>query len=264
MSLKAYEPTIEICLAHDEKAIRHLNEKERALFDHFIAVDPSDYMVDGKPQYQRLKLCAYKYSPFDCSLYIDVDTIWFPEKKVSDLIGHLIPYDFYIGKNTEHDPKNKFKISNYTYWENPDRIAKHFGLTNPIPQTVSGLFWFKKCDWCERLFKRCLEVYADKSAPCRKWANGKPDEYCFNVALSESNYKQKNSHFVYFDKINGIITRDQMYDNFWALAAGGNKLIDVVRSLYNDLVNIYEKIFITGVIRLHVDKVAVIKERRTF
>lgn len=264
MSLKAYAPNVQICLVHDRKAIAQLNEKELSLFDYFSIADPLDYMVDGKPQYQRLKMCVNKYTPFDGSLYIDVDTMWFPGRNVDELIEKLSKHDFYIGKNSEYNPAEKRNQSNYTYWENPEKIAKYFRLQTKLPQTISGVFWFKKTEWTERLFNRCLAIYNDKFAPCRKWANGKPDEYCFNVALSQLGYEQPNLHIVYFDKINGTISRQQMYDNFWGVAAGGNRLIDTVRGLYNDLVNLYEKAFNSGAVRLHVDKVVLIPERRNY
>lgn len=265
MSLKAYEPSLLIHLVHDSKAIKHLNDAERSLFDSFSDADPADYMIDGKPQYQRMKLCAHKYSPFEETLYIDVDTLWFPKKPISGLISHLRAHNFFIGKNAEFNPTAKNKPNNYTYWyKDPLQICKYFKLTNPMPQTISGVFWFKKSAFCDRLFVRCLEIYNDKAAPCRQWANGKPDEYCFNVALSELGYQQKNTHLVYFDKVNGVISREQMCNNFWGLAAGGNQLIDVVRSFYNDLVKAYSKVFNTGITRFHVDKMAVIRERRNF
>ena len=265
MSLKAYDPSIQICLVHDNKAIAHLGDAELELFDTLIVADEADYLIDGKKQYQRLKLCAYKYSPFINSLYIDVDTIWFPKKKVSDLISSLMQYDFYIGKNTDFDPADKVKrMSNYTYWGDPVKTSRYFGLKNKMPQTISGVFWFKKCEYCAGIFSRALQVYGDKKAPTQKWANGIADEYCFNVSLSERNYQQDNCHIVYFDKSNGNISREQMFSNFWGLAAGGNKLSYIVRDLYNDLVDLYHTNFNFEIKRKHVDKIAVIKERRNF
>jgi hypothetical protein len=265
MSIKAYEPNIAICLVHDETAIAHLNEKELALFNQFIVADPVDYTVQGKKQYQRMKLCALKYSPFDNTLYIDVDTLWFPKKKISQLISSFQKFDFFIGKNGEYDPTTKRKIANgYTFWGDPATISRYFNLKNPMPQTISGVFWFKKTAFTEKVFSRALEIFNDPMAPSVKWANGKADEYCFNVSLSELNYRQANTHIVYFDKCNGILGREQMYNNFWGIAAGGNKLIQQVRNLYNELVDALHEVFNLGVKRMHVDKSVVIKERRNF
>lgn len=265
MSVKAYEPSIQIALVHDNKAIAHLKPEEKALFNNLIVADASDYTIDGGTQYQRMKLCANKYSPFQNSLYIDVDTMWFPEKRITDLIDHLKGFDFFIGKNGEYDPATRKKTGlNYTYWGEVWKIQRYHRLKNPMPQTISGVYWFKRCDFTDRLFNRALEIYADKKAPCNKWANGKPDEYCFNVALSEMGYQQINSHIVYFDKTNGNIPREQMFNNFWGMAAGGNRLTERVKDLYNDLVNLYHQAFKFEIKRMHVDKIVTIAERRRY
>lgn len=264
-SVRAYEPSIKIALIHDNKAIQHLTESEKSLFDILTVADPADYTIAGKTQYQRMKLCAYKYSPFESTLYIDVDTLWFPNKPISEFIDHLKDKDFYIGKNGDFDPIKKKNLgSNYTFWGEPLRISKYFRLRNLLPQTISGVFWFKKSDFAEKIFNRALQVYADPKAPTQKWANGKADEYCFNVALSEANYQQGNVHIVYFDKANGNINRETVYLNFWGIAAGGNQLSPAVRSLYEDLVDLYDKALNCTLTRRCPDKIVMIAERRNF
>lgn len=265
MSLKAHDSDVQICLVHDKKSIAHLTDQEKELFDILKVAEESDYTVDGKKQYQRMKLCVDKYTPFDRTVYIDVDTIWFPAKSIKDLIEHLTPYDFYIGQNGKYFPANNIRTSkNYTYWEDPKRITRYFKLRNPIPQTISGVFYFTKTEFTTKIFKRCLEIFNDKLAPCIKWANGKPDEYCFNVALSESAYDQKNCHFVYFDKTNGIMERQKMYDNFWGMASGGNRLSVPMKDLHNELVDLFADNFGMATKRYHIDKAVVISERRSF
>ena len=227
--------------------------------------DVSDYTIKGRTQYQRLKLCAYKYSKFDNTLYIDVDTLWFPEKPVSEFIAKLNEHDFYIGKNGDYDPIQKKKLgSHYTFWGEPFKISRYFNLQNLLPQTISGVFWFKKSEFCNKVFRRALAVYSDVKAPTQKWANGMADEYCFNVALSELNYKQPNVHFVYFDKANGKLDRKTMFNNFWGIAAGGNRLSTDVRSMYDDLVDLYDTKLGFTIKRRCPDKAAVISERRNY
>lgn len=264
MSLRANEPSLNICLVHDKKSIEHLTEEEEGLFNYMAVADESDYTIDGKKQYQFTKLLVDKYTPFENTLYIDVDTLFFPNKNISQLLSGLSAHDFFIGQNGAYNPLNKTRTNNnYTYWSEPGSISKYFGLKNNLPQTVSGVFYFKKCAFTEKIFSRAREVYKDRRAPVVKWANGRPDEYCYNVALSEAGYSQPNCHFVYFDKINGQMDRKKMYDNFWGIATGGNKLIDSVKNLNNELVTLYAEAFGFKP-RLHVDKSKVITERRNF
>lgn len=261
ISIKAYAPKAHITLIHDA-TINSLNEFEKSFFDLLIPVNTEDFLVDGKPQYQRLKLCLDKYSVYENSLYIDVDSIIFPEKNVLDLISALKQRDFFIGYNGHFDPITRTRTNrNYTYWiDDPKQACNYFGLKNKLPQTISGTFFFKKGDFSSELFQIARDVYDDKNAPFIKWANGKPDEYCFNIALSKLNYTQNESHLLYFDKINGPMDNVRIYSSFWGLAAGGNKLIPQITRLYNELVVLYSEYF--GIEKhLHIDKKNVIPER---
>lgn len=261
MSIKAYAPNAHISLIHDD-SIKNLNELEKSFFDLLIPVNTDDFLVDGKPQYQRLKLCVDKYSVYDSTLYIDVDSIMFPEKNINDLFSALEKHQFYIGYNGHYDPITRTRTNrNYTYWiDNPKQACDYFGLKNKLPQTISGTFYFAKNEFCSKLFELSRKVYDDKNAPFIKWANGKPDEYCFNVALSMLNYTQQESHFLYFDKINGPMPNVRIYSSFWGLAAGGNKLNDQIKRLYNELVILYSDYF--GIEKhLHIDKKTIIPER---
>lgn len=256
MSIKAYAPNIPILLVHDDK--QELTEKEMQFFDIVKIADKEDY---GR-EYQRMKLCVDKYTEFENTLYIDVDTMWFPKKSVAELFANIEGRDFWIGMNGFYAPKSKMKTSvNYTYWGDPAAIVNHFKLENNLPQTISGLFYFTKSERITKMFELAREVYDDKKAPVIKWANGKPDEYCFNVALSKVGYSQNESHLVYFDKINGTINNSSIYKGFWAMAAGGNELNHKMAKMYNDLVDIYADAYEMPK-HYHRDKKTFIPERR--
>lgn len=261
MSIKADAPEVNITLIHDE-TINSLSEEEKAFFDILKPVKKEDFFLNGKAQYQRLKICVDKYSDYDYSLYIDVDSIWFPGKNINNLFEAISGREFLIGYNGHYDPITKQKTNrNYTYWNTElPKLCAYFDLKNKLPQTISGTFYFKKGEFSNDLFRIAREVYDDLKAPVIKWGGGKPDEYCFNIALSKLNYTQEELHFLYFDKVNGPMTKDRIFSSFWGLAAGGNKLQMNVKRLYNDLVTLYSEHFKIKK-HYHVDKKTIIPER---
>lgn len=261
MSIKADAPEVNITLIHDD-TISSLSEEEKQFFDILKPVNKEDFFVNGKAQYQRLKLCLDKYSDYEYSLYIDVDSIIFPGKNIKALFDSIANRDFLIGYNGHYDPITKQKTNrNYTYWnDNLPNLCRYFDLKNKLPQTISGTYYFRKCDFTNEMFEICRSVYDDLKAPVIKWGGGKPDEYCFNIALSKLNYTQEEIHFLYFDKINGRMPKERIYSSFWGLAAGGNKLQMEIKRLYNDLVSLYSEHFKIKK-HYHVDKKTVIPER---
>lgn len=271
LSLKAYDSDIKVAILHDNNSIDHLTQKEKAIFNELIFVNEEDYTIDGTKHYQYLKICVDKYSPFDNTAVIDADTIWFPDKKFSWFLGEMLHKEFWIGYNDEYDIKKRScKSSNYTFWglggninAGAAKIVEFHNLKNNLPQTVSGLFFFKKGAFATELFERCRQIYNNPS-PNVPWANGKPDEYCFNVALSQMGYTQERGHVVYFDKVCGKQSYESIYGNYWCMANGGAKCEKFIIDLYNKLVKKY-------VIRLgyenlhyHVNKQDQISERAKF
>jgi len=261
MSIKAYAPKVSITLVHDD-CIDVLTEEEKKFFDFLKPVDPADYLINGKPQYQRLKICVDKYSDYTETIYIDVDSIFFPKKNIEDLFVKLSEKEFFIGYNGHYDPITRKRTNkNYTYWiDNPQTVCDYFKLKNKLPQTISGMFYFKKGSFSNELFDLARVIYDDQKAPHIRWAAGKPDEYCFNIALSMMGYTQEETHFLYFDKVNGQLTPERIYAHFWGLAAGGNRLQENIKRMYNDLISLYCNHFQVKK-HYHVDKKTIIPER---
>jgi hypothetical protein len=263
ISLKAYDKDIRVCLLYEPSAIQSLTEKELSFFDHKILVPESHYTVNGTKQYQRAKLTVNRLSPFDFTIYMDVDGIWFPGKKPTHLLGEVINKEFTIGLNAEYNVRTRMKSKQgYIWWGDCEKICKYWGIKEYMMQTVSGFYSFHKTDRVNELFNTALRVYDDANDNAMKWANGKADEYCFNVAMGLVGMRQDQFHVFYFDKLNGIKPEPWIYDNFWGLAIGGVKVSEKVVILYNKLVN--KCSMIKGMLtrHYHVEKSEVIPERK--
>lgn len=251
MSLKVYDQDVKIALLCNSEAISHLTEEEKKFFDQFIFIPASDYTFDGKAQYMRVKLMVNKYTPFKRTIYLDSDNIWL-DKKISWLFGELHDKNFFIGYNTQFDVKaQKSGKHGYTYWCRDELEAcKYHKITNVLPQTVSGFYYFEKNFETDIIFDTALKVYDDKKAPCDPFAGNRPDEYCFNVALGHLNKTQKEFNPIYFDKLHGALEGSEIYTKFWGIAIGGSRVSKVVKGLYDKLVIKY--CAMSGMSRKHI------------
>lgn len=261
MSLKAYEPKVNITLLHDNEAISHLDTREKNLFDNLIFIPEDLYTIQGQKQYQYIKLCVDKFTPYEHTVVIDADTIWFPDKKISWFIGEKSNDPFWINVNGYFDAKTKTDYSvNYTYWAKPKDIIKFHKLEGNLLQCVSGMFSFVKGDYSDKIFELARQVYNEPSIN-KEWANGKPDEYCFNIALNKVGHWQEREIAVYFDKASGVLPYEKIYSDFWCLANGGSKCPQFVVQLYNRLVKKYAIRMGYKNLHFHEQKSAVIPER---
>lgn len=232
ISIKVSDKSCKIALLCDEQSIKHLTSEELEIFDYLIKVE-EDYKEVG---YQIIKLMVYKYTPFERTIYLDADSIWL-DKKISWLIGEMSNKDFYIGLAGNYLVKNDQRPKNdYTFWGVPKTICEYHKIKEVLPQTVSGFFYFKKSEFATKVFKLALDVYHDEKTPDVKWANGKADEYCFNVALGLLNYTQDKFDVFYFDKLHKEYDPEIVYNSYWGIAVGGNKISYKLKTIYDKLV----------------------------
>lgn len=263
ISLKVYQPNTSITLLTEPQAIQHLTPKEKSLFDKIIIIPESEFTLNGVKQYQRVKLLVYKYTPYKRTFYFDSDNI-FLDKKISWLYGEVHDRKFHIGMFGSYDlATNKRTKNTYTYWcEDIQAVCKYYSISY-LPQTVSGYYFFEKGE-ADSIFEEALKVYDDPKAPCVRWANGKPDEFCFNVALAKLGIRQDEFHVFYFDKINGHMEAKEVYSRFWGIATGGNRVSRNLVVIYNRLVDKYCIKSGIETRRYHVNKADVIPERKMF
>ncbi len=264
LSLKSNDNHIRVCILHDGQATKHLSKKELEIFDSNILIPESDWIIGGVKHYFRAKLLLNKYTPFDYTLYMDADNIWFPEKKVSWFLGEVVHEDFLIGCNGEYNVNGGTSTASnkYPFWGDAKEICKYWGITNFLPQTVSGFMAFRKCELSDKIFTGALLAYDDPKAPGKDWVNGKSDEYCFNVSLALLNIKQKPFKVFYFDRLDGNKPPEEIYRDWWGLATGGNKVSQNVVILYNRLVNRYSQLRGMTSRYYHKDKADFVPERK--
>lgn len=272
LSLKHTSPDVPIALVFEPNSISKLTKRELTYFDHFIELPESFYTVDGKKQYQRAKLCVnlvtnHKDIGWDYTIYMDADNMWF-DKPVTWLFGQLCKRDFYIGCNGNYNvATNKYTNTGYTYWAAKDdvkSVCRYHNIEKSLPQTISGFLYFKNGPKADETFRKAREVYDDPKAPTITWANGKPDEYCMNIALGQEDYTQEEAHIFYFDKINGSLREDAVKQRFWGFATGGNSVNSRLVHWFNQRVNYLCLMYKIETRHYHVDKKDVILERAKF
>lgn len=264
MSLKADDPNIKIALFYTKGAISTLKKWHLPMFDMFFEVPEMDYTLNGKTQYQICKLRVYDYSPFDETLYLDVDMLWCKGRKVSWLMGELTHHEFAIGCGSYLDVATRKYKRKYQLWGNWENIIKHHNITSgKLWETWSAIIFFKKVPIVKQMFDEALKVYMDDKAPCYEWANGKPDEYCINIAMNKVglNPHQENYVPIYCGFIGGRRDEETIKKKFWGFGFTGNRLGKSDKETYNKWVNqlsLYHKILDRF---YHVDKKAQIPER---
>ena len=93
-SIKATSQEIPIVLYCSEQSTSRLMEGEKKLFDQMLIMPEEYYITNGVERFLKAKTFVYDLSPFDETIFLDVDMIWSPKKKPEDLFEELNNLDF--------------------------------------------------------------------------------------------------------------------------------------------------------------------------
>lgn len=228
-SIRKHSPTIKVAIITDDDSTYFLSE-----FDYVIEPNLRHYLEDSRINPFKLKTFINEYTPFEHTMYLDVDAICLRK------IDELFDFDFLIQE-----------VARYTY-ETADKCAmvwvKKAGLTlknvydayklehsTEYPEYNSSIIIFKKEH--DNYFKQVQKNYHDRRISWKDIGGRYPDELAFNLASAQlgiyNTTKRKPVYFQWENKIDNLTSITAQY-NFLGLAGGyhGDKL----KNMYNALV----------------------------
>ena len=177
LSIKTQDPECKIAIVCDDSCLVDLQDNMYNKFDIFIEPEESDLYVDGKMMPSRFKTLLYDYSPFEKTIFLDVDSLWFPGKKVSWLFFELKDLDFtaYISTTFEASKDGDKKLMD---WGSVGYFCEKLGIKEGrIDQMHSHFIYFTECDKVEKFFENAKWSYDTLMAGAKEgdmtlWATG--------------------------------------------------------------------------------------------
>ena len=182
-SIKHYNPDLSIHLLCDNESIEDINT---AIFDSFDIID-FDTDENGRRDNCLAKIKLFERTPFDETLYLDVDGVCLSE--IGELWNKLEDKDLFVqmidsGKKTD-------KIE-YSIWADNETIWDHFNLKEDsiLPALQTSFIYFKRPDYVKKFFGKVEENYKNR-LPENKytamWGKSKqhPDELYYSVTMAQ-------------------------------------------------------------------------------
>jgi len=166
-----------------------IGDKKAHLFDNFIKI-PTEYITkNGEIKPFRAKTQLHKITPYQNTLYFDVDLLFFaannPNLGIKPLLEELKNAPFTIGNWGEEVLVKDKKPMHNNAWAKTTEVADAYDLWgkayNP---THSEVIWFKKTQENLQLFELATEIFDSPKVKTWNFAGDVPDEFAFNVALS--------------------------------------------------------------------------------
>lgn len=237
-SIRSSDPEVSICLVHDGK-YSVLEPVERGLFDRQIKCPDQHCTTNGAADWIKAKTRIYELSPYQQTLFLDVDMVWLMDRPVSALLNELDGVDFSI-MNT--GPSEK------CYWAEPDDLRRAVGPDHPMYIFYSELVYFEKGDRSKGFFKKVKQAFDKPVVPSRTFGSSAlPDELAFIIAsLQTGVLPHKNNwlpiYWHFRDKAKRHLQPFQLAKEYYGYSIGGNVTPEYAKAHYNNLTAHYAKI----------------------
>jgi hypothetical protein len=231
-SIRYSDPDVPVHLVYSEQALAHLSPAHLALFSS-RAECPAEYYTKGSSpavrgaqhdsdpsispppvttDYIQAKTYLYDLTPYEETLFLDVDMYILPHVRMGEVIGQLSAVCDYTIKNRGYQNLS----GAYTHWFDVEHARKHYKTKGRFYQCQSEFIFFKKNKKNAAFFKKVREVYDTHPIPSDDFRGSVPDEYAYNIAMAlTARYPHADSYIpVYWYFLDGrpdwnkVVARD--------------------------------------------------------
>ena len=220
-----------VCLITDNT----VRKEHEFLFD-IIKKPFNESITNGnKTEFIKAKLFMYDYSPFDETIFLDVDQIIIKGRKLSTVFNEL--------KNVEITFSNT-GISNHCIWSNINEVKKLYG-NKPYWNFHSEFVYFKKSEAVKNYFDTAKMVYDEAEIKTAlRFANGSmADELAFQCAAMITEvypHKENYTPNFWYDR-NPKLAYKYPYEltDYITYSIGGKYNPQHIKNCYNTLAKSY-------------------------
>ena len=189
-SIRKHSPNVSITVLFDDpgKALSQCHDLMKYV-NHIGHIALDDIYTNKKLDPGKVKVNLYKYLPYDCNLYLDVDAIAL--KDIQPMIDELSQSGKnYISHCVGYHTIDKGRDFKEMQWAWADKMWAHFNLlpSYVMPAINSSMQWIVKGSQTEAIYRTAKDLYFNNPIAIKdlrmKWGGGQPDELYMNVALA--------------------------------------------------------------------------------
>lgn len=246
VSLKVTDPEIKIALAFSGSSLNHIGHYNLTPFiDEFIPVPYEAFTREGKIEWIKAKTYMYDLSPFDETIFLDVDMIWHPIMQVSSLFDTFGKSDLTFQNRGFLDLKGADLPKDYSMWADVNEIKKYYGFkSGKYYQLHSEFVFFRKCDKVAKFFEDAKFIYDHLLVKSFVFGGGIPDELPFGIAMIQNKLYPHTTPFtpVYWEvteKRSMHREPGKLYREFYAYSTGGSFHSKTMKIFYDNLAKFF-------------------------
>jgi len=240
-SIKTNSPDVKVHLAWAGDVLKEIKpETAKALFDSMAEVPHDCYHHEsGKRSYIKAKIMMYQLSPFDTTIFLDVDVILTPQKRFGelfDILGHL---DFTMENRGRVNMSAPTETDTYLWGSIPE-IKKAYDIDEGFLYALHSEFvFFKRNKRVREFFKTTERVFSKPKVTVKEFNGDLPDEFGFAIAMMKHQMYPHQCPYkpLYWQLMDnkGGTSLSHVIANFYGYSVGGYKTPQNVQKNYSRL-----------------------------
>ncbi len=227
VSLRFNTPSINISILHDGSSLNQITE-HLDIFNNVIQLKDEHFnSIHGK-DYFKFKLHLDELTPYDRTLFLDVDMIWNPTKSPEFLFSEL--------EGMKFTTSNRGTVTEnmLSQWASMEDVKQSYGIEKMYDISSEFMYFEGKPE----VFKKARETYAENKLTVKSFGEGKPDEIYLAVAMALTNTKPHQSpwHPTYWQPYYFKKVYNQAYiQSHYATSTGGAFVQHNIKKVYDRL-----------------------------
>lgn len=242
-SIRFSDKDIPVHLVYSGNSISHLSESRKAMFTSISECPPEYYSKNGKVCYFKAKTHVYDLSPFEETIFMDVDLLLFGGKKPSDWFEQLKDIDFTMQNRGYADLTKENLKADYCMWVNIQELKAMYPKSERFYQLASEFIYFKRTDNNALFFEYVKEIYMTPPLKSMQFGTDLPDEYAYDIACATLQHYPHKDNFVmiYWYHTEPKMPMNDIIKKYSGYSIGGNYMPDHVKASYDNMAKFYAK-----------------------
>ena len=243
MSLKFTSPNLSITLLADAGGMAYLTADKQKLFDGIILCPETYSTFRGRKNYLKPKVYLNHFTPYDKTLFLDVDMIMTPKKSIESLMDDCNGVAFTMQNRGHLDLEHGNLDNGFIIWANSKEIKESHGFTTgKLYNLSSELIYWEKGKKSDNIFTDAQRLLESPGVKYTDFAGGVPDELPFAISMIKNDcYPHIDTwrpiYWESFDKVQP--TEGDINSKYFGVSLGGNIIPNYTKKIYTNLVKFY-------------------------
>ena len=241
-SIRFTDPEIGITLLTDGTATGQLNNLQRSIFDEVKVIDNKYLTRKGQPSYIKPKVYLNELTPYDRTIYLDVDMIHPPKRQFAELFDMLEGTEWAV-QNWGAIDLAKTTEGRHIPWIDTEDIVSAYKLKEgKLYNYCSEFIYFEKTANTKKYFSAVQKVYETPGVRFLDFSGTVPDELAFSIASAKLKFYPKFDNWrpIYWEhKEKQRIDGADLNNSYWGYSLGGAITSNWSKKVYNNLLNFY-------------------------